>query len=138
MTAQFPTTTTVHTTTIHTGLSVAEHGLYEWFVYEPELDRLICPLTFSFAGDDDPHTLLAAGFDPQHVYSMPTLYGRLGVPSHGVVPAAIVQSVTSHWLGRGASAHGFERPTAGSPPSLRRWPAKSAPTGSCTSPTSTR
>jgi predicted AlkP superfamily pyrophosphatase or phosphodiesterase len=39
LTSQFPTTTVVHTATIHTGLPVGAHGLYEWFVYDPGLDR---------------------------------------------------------------------------------------------------
>ena len=48
----FPSTTTVHSTTIHSGLPLGEHGLYEWNVYEPRLDRLVTPLWFCFAGDE--------------------------------------------------------------------------------------
>src|SRR5437764_14569219 len=60
-TAQFPSTTTAAVATIHSGLPVALHGLYEWFLYEPGIDRLICPLMFSFAGDSERNTLQAAG-----------------------------------------------------------------------------
>ena len=44
--SQFPSTTTAHLTTLYTGLPVAEHGLYEWVVYEPALDATIIPLPF--------------------------------------------------------------------------------------------
>ena len=47
---QFPSTTTAHVTTMHTGRPVGEHGLYEWHVHEPALDAIITPLLFSFAG----------------------------------------------------------------------------------------
>ena len=43
----FPSTTTVHSTTIHSGLPLGEHGLYEWNVYEPQLNRLVTPLWFA-------------------------------------------------------------------------------------------
>ncbi len=83
--AQFPTTTTAHVTTMHTGLPVGLHGLYEWNVLEPSLGRVITPLRFSFAGDSAPDTLLAADFDPRDLLpSEPNLYERLALA--GVVP----------------------------------------------------
>jgi Type I phosphodiesterase / nucleotide pyrophosphatase len=50
--SQFPTTTTAHLTTLSTGLPVAEHGLYEWRVYDPGLDAVIVPLRMGYAHDE--------------------------------------------------------------------------------------
>ena len=37
--AQFPSTTTAHVTTMHFGVPVHEHGLYEWTCSSPRLQR---------------------------------------------------------------------------------------------------
>ena len=103
LTSQFPSTTTAQVTTIHSGLPVAEHGLYEWHVYEPSLDRLITPLLFSFAGDGARGTLLGH-IDPDALFPTDSIYVRLaeaGVPSTVVLPATIAASAPNIALLRG-------------------------------------
>ena len=116
LTSQFPSTTVVHTTTIHSGLPVGGHGLYEWFVYDPVLDRVISPLIFAFAGDDARNTLLDAGVTAGDVYPAESTYVRLaaaGVGSHVAQPAPIAGTPPTRWLTRGATVHGFETATDG-------------------------
>lgn len=94
--SQFPTTTTAHVTTMHTGLPVGAHGLYEWVVYEPALDAVITPILFSRAGDLTPGTLCASGIEMSDVMPAGTFYGRLGeqgVRSVVLSPAAFSPSI---------------------------------------------
>ncbi len=77
LTSQFPSTTAAHVTTIHTGLPVGESGVYEWFYYEPLLDRMIAPLLFSFAGDAERNTLVSTGVAPQALFPSHTLFQDL-------------------------------------------------------------
>jgi hypothetical protein len=82
---QFPSQTTAHITTMHTGLPVGGHGLYEWNVYEPSLGRVITPMRFNYAGDREGDTLVRDGFDARDLIGTdPTLYERLA--GAGVVP----------------------------------------------------
>jgi hypothetical protein len=109
LTSMFPATTTAHVTTLHTGVGVGEHGLYEWNVYDPGLDALVTPLLFSFAGDGVRDTLLRAGADPDAVLpSMPTLYERLaqaGVACAVFEPSAFAPSTYDSVFARGARVH---------------------------------
>lgn len=77
LTAQYPSTTANQVTTIHTGLTVGEHGLYEWFHYDPELDTIIAPLLFSFAGKKVRDTLISTGIEPRKLYPQSTFYTDL-------------------------------------------------------------
>jgi hypothetical protein len=109
LTAQFPSTTTAQVTTIHSGLTVAEHGLYEWHVYEPAFDRLITPLLFSFAGDGTRGSLLGQ-IDPDALFPTESIYARLaeaGVASSVVLPAAIAGSAPNLALLRGTEVLSF-------------------------------
>jgi hypothetical protein len=109
LTSQFPSTTTAHVTTIHSGLPVAEHGLYEWHVLEPKLNRLITPLLYSYAGDPGRDTLVGT-LDPEDVFPEGFLYGRLashGIRSTVVQPADIAGSSPSRPLLREADVLAF-------------------------------
>jgi hypothetical protein len=105
----FPSTTTVHSTTIHSGLPLGEHGLYEWNVFEPRLNRLVTPLWFCFAGDDRPGTLFDAGLTAHDLFPDQTIYRRLlPVPSHVAMPTGIARSQTSKLLLQPATVHPFD------------------------------
>lgn len=107
--SRFPSTTTVHSTTIHSGLPLGEHGLYEWNLLEPRLNRLVTPLWFCFAGDERPGTLRDAGLTPHDIFPTETLYRRLlPVPSHVAMPSGIARSQTSTALLREATVHPFD------------------------------
>ncbi len=82
LTSQFPSTTTAQITTVHTGLEIGQHGVYEWFYYEPKLNRIIAPLPFSFAGDQDLDTLKKSNFDPNELFPNKNFYKDLKL--HGV------------------------------------------------------
>ena len=111
LTTQFPSTTAAHVTTIHTGRPVAEHGMYEWNIYEPSLDALVTPLMFSFAGDAERDTLRRVGAEPRTVFPTKTLYRRLaadGVRCVAFHPASFAPSTYDGVLLDGATLHPYE------------------------------
>ncbi len=75
--AQFPSTTAAHITSISTGKEVGETGIYEWFYYEPIVDAMIAPLLFSHAGDHDTGTLVKEGFTAEQLFPFETFYQKL-------------------------------------------------------------
>ena len=77
LTSQFPSTTAAHVTTMHTGLSVGQSGVHEWYYYEPLVDRVISPLLFSFAGTKSRDTMKEAHVDPVKLYPKSVLYPEL-------------------------------------------------------------
>jgi len=110
LTSQFPSTTSAHMTTLHTGVPVGESGIYEWFQYEPALDRMIAPLLYSYAGDDRRETLRGSGLDPAALYPRETIYERLAaaeVAAHAVQHEAITDTTFSRAMLRGAAVRPF-------------------------------
>lgn len=77
LTTMFPSTTSAHVTTLNTGLSPAASGVFEWFYYEPQVDAIIAPLLFSYAGDRGRETLATAGVNPGDLFPRNTFYERL-------------------------------------------------------------
>ncbi len=77
LTSQFPSTTSAHVTTIHTGLPVGQSGAYEWQYYDPQVDAVIAPLFFSYAGTRRRDTLDATQFAPERLFPYTTFYQDL-------------------------------------------------------------
>jgi predicted AlkP superfamily pyrophosphatase or phosphodiesterase len=100
--AQFPSTTTAHVTTMHTGLPVEAHGLYEWRIWEPAAGRVVVPLLVGPDDGYDPRALLPEG---------PSFYQRLaarGVGSAVFSPARFSPSTYDRAAVRGAPIHPYD------------------------------
>jgi predicted AlkP superfamily pyrophosphatase or phosphodiesterase len=106
LTAQFPSTTSAHVTTLFTGLPVAQHGIFEWHIYEPVLDAMITPLMFSFAGDKEPGTLRATGVSPQAILPEASFLWQLqslGVTTTAFLHQSYAQSPYNSAVSEGAT-----------------------------------
>jgi predicted AlkP superfamily pyrophosphatase or phosphodiesterase len=105
LTSQFPSTTSAHVTTLYTGLPVGQHGVYEWFYYEPQVDRMIAPLLFSYAGDSDRESLQQAGVAGAAILPKGRVSRMLaahGVRSYLVQPREFFNSTYSAQMGDSA------------------------------------
>ena len=110
LTSQFPSTTAVHLTTLHTGQPVGKSGVYEWFYYEPLVDQIIAPLLFSHAGVNQRDTLKGS-IKANKLYPNQTLYQeleKLGVKSHVFGMRDYTPSTYSNVVMRGAKLNSFK------------------------------
>lgn len=110
LTSQFPSTTAAHVTTMHTGLPVGQSGIFEWFYYEPQLDSLIAPLLFSYAGTFRRDTLKPTNVTPASLYPPGTFYQHLanqGVQSTVYQHRDFTPSTYSDWVFRGANVQAY-------------------------------
>lgn len=110
LTTQFPSTTPAELTTLYTGMPVGEHGVYEWFYYEPKVDALISPLLFSFAGKKVANTLLPVGVKPEELFPSRTLAGYLAgrnIPSYTFRNAEYLDAPYDRGMFKDATNHGF-------------------------------
>ena len=110
LTSQFPSTTAAHLTTIHTGMPVGEHGIFEWYYYEPILDSLIAPLLHSFAGTSLRDTLKPTGIKASRLYPAGQLYRQLkkrGTPTIIFQHREYTPSTFSDVVFKGAKTVGY-------------------------------
>ena len=77
ITAVFPSTTSAALNTINSGLTPAEHGLFEWTLYMPEIDKTILTLPFTDITVNKRDSLLKEKINPEILFDFPTIYQRL-------------------------------------------------------------
>ncbi len=110
LTSQFPSTTAAHITTIHTGMPVGEHGIFEWYYYEPRLDDVIAPLLYSFSGTPQRDTLKPTGARASLLYPATNIYRPLksqGIPARIFQHREYTPSTYSNIIFRGAKFTGY-------------------------------
>jgi predicted AlkP superfamily pyrophosphatase or phosphodiesterase len=111
ITSQFPSTTSAHVTTIHTGLPVGVSGVHEWYYYEPTVDKVIAPLLFSKAGDFERETLNQMSGNAGEIYPKGIFYPalkKMGVDSFNFCIRDYMASTYSKTVMKGSEIRGFK------------------------------
>jgi len=106
LTSQFPSTTSAHMTTLHSGQPVGETGVFEWFYYEPIVDRVIAPLLYSFATDYERDTLDPKTAPPEKLYPTKSIYASLaarGVHLYAHMDRSLTNSVYTRTMLKGST-----------------------------------
>ncbi|MGH4123393.1 MAG: alkaline phosphatase family protein [Clostridium sp.] len=110
LTSQFPSTTTAHVTTALSGEPVYEHGLYEWFYYEPEADDIITAFLFKEARKKGIETLKNKNIDPKSFLPKKSFFKDLlenGIKSTVYQPSFINDSTYSSVMCKDATVKGY-------------------------------
>ncbi len=77
LTSVFPSQTTNALTTLNTGLTPQEHGLFEYYLYLKEVDRIVSSLSFDPLGSKRRNELVDKGFDPKLLLNGNTIQKKL-------------------------------------------------------------
>jgi hypothetical protein len=77
LTSVFPSQTTNALTTLNTGLTPQEHGLFEYYLYLKEVDTIVNTLRFEPIGSKRRNELVDRGFSPDILFNGKTLQSTL-------------------------------------------------------------
>lgn len=106
ITSVFPSTTASVLTTLATGLTPQEHGLFEWTMYIEEIDEMIQTLPFAHLGDTQNESLKKEGVSADVLLKdRKTIYQDLkdkGIKSYVFLHQSIVDSTYSSLITKGA------------------------------------
>jgi predicted AlkP superfamily pyrophosphatase or phosphodiesterase len=110
--SQFPSTTACEITTINTGLDVSQHGIYEWYYYEPLAGDIIAPLLYSYGREHKQRDTLKkdTSLDPSSIYpqaSIHTILTKMGVKCYAFQSNDFARSTYSDIVLKGAMVSGF-------------------------------
>jgi hypothetical protein len=114
LTAQFPSSTGAHVTTLKSGLSVGATAVPSLAYFDPLAGGVMNPFKYSLVGaQSEVESLRARGIDPREVFPFETLYmrlGRAGVRSSCICDRRLAASSFSGVMNQGAQAVPFARP----------------------------
>lgn len=77
LTSIFPSQTTNALTTLNTGLTPQEHGLFEYYIYLKEVDSIVNTLRFEPLGSKQRNELVEKGFNPNILFKGNTIQNEL-------------------------------------------------------------
>ena len=77
LTSIFPSQTTNALTTLNTGLTPQEHGLFEYYIYLKEVDRIVNTLRFEPLCSNVRNELIDKGFSPDILFNGNTIQSKL-------------------------------------------------------------
>jgi len=77
LTSIFPSQTTNVLTTLNTGLTPQEHGLFEYYIYIKEVDSIVNTLRFESLGSKCRNELVERGFNPNILFNANTIQKTL-------------------------------------------------------------
>jgi hypothetical protein len=114
LTAQFPSSTGAHVTTLKSGLSVGATAVPSLAYFDPLAGGVMNPFKYSLVGgQSEVESLRARGVDPRKVFPFETLYtrlGRAGVRSSCIFDRRLAASSFSGVMNQGAQAVPFAKP----------------------------
>ncbi len=105
LTTIFPSETAAAVTTINTGLTPQEHGVYSWRLFLEELDTTVRTLPFTSLQKEELDT------DVSVLYNGETVFDRLdsaGVDSTSIMPGPIVGSDYNSYMMEKSDVKGFQ------------------------------
>lgn len=111
LTSQFPSTTTAHVTTAVSGEAVYEHGLYEWYYYEPKAEDIITAFFFKEARSKYRESLISKGIRPEDFIPQKSFFKELldyGIKSTVYQPCYINNSTYSRFTCRETTLKGYD------------------------------
>ncbi|AQM61134.1 alkaline phosphatase family protein [Clostridium baratii] len=111
ITSQFPSTTTAHVTTALSDKRVDEHGLYEWFYYDKQVDDIVTAFLFNRVRDKEIGTLENYNIDIKEFLPQSSIFKILkenGIESKMYQPYYINDSVYTKTMGNFSSIIGYE------------------------------
>ena len=77
ITSVFPSQTTNALTSLNTGLTPQEHGLFEYYIYLKEFDKIINTLRFQPIRSKNKFELIEQGIDPSFIFKKKTIQSKL-------------------------------------------------------------